>query len=95
MTGDLPPALENEPELPDHLVFYWRAFWGLHADRPPSFGGVMPIPFSALDRFGRRYQVDDLDAFDRLSTFVREMDRVYLGWAHKQKKVAASKPAAS
>lgn len=84
-TGEPPKALENEPELPAHLDFYWRAFWSLHSDRPPGFGGVLPIPFSAFDRYASRYRIDDIDVFDRFVSLIQQMDRVYREWAAKRK----------
>lgn len=80
------PALENQPELPDHLTFAWEAFWALHSDRPAVMGGALPIPFSSLDRYARRYGIAGVDAFDRFSRLVQHMDGAYLKWSAEKSK---------
>jgi hypothetical protein len=40
--------------------------------------GEGPIPFTSIDRFARRYGMDDLDAFDEFRSFIHAIDREYL-----------------
>ncbi|MHB2265658.1 phage tail assembly chaperone [Aliihoeflea sp. PC F10.4] len=88
--GETPAALERRPELPAWLSFCWQAFWDLHTDRPSSFGGALPIPFSSVDRYAQRYGIGAVDHFDSFADVIRRMDRAYLKWAGKQKPGQAS-----
>lgn len=63
--------------LQPHVLFYWNAFWELCSDRPPGMASTSRIPFTAIDRFARRYGIHDLDAFDRFRSIIREMDEAY------------------
>lgn len=56
----------NRPELPEHLAFYMDAFWDLAC--------VDGIPFSEIDCYARRYNVEGTDEFNRLKTLVRQMN---------------------
>ena len=40
--------------------------------------GEGPIPFASIDRFARRYGLDDLASFDDFSTQIRALDGTYL-----------------
>jgi hypothetical protein len=44
-----------------------------------------PIPFSAVDRYASRFEIEG-EAFDRLLFFVSELDREYLSYATEQSK---------
>ena len=37
-----------------------------------------PVPFTGIDRFARRYGIDDLDDFETFVAIVRGMDAEYL-----------------
>lgn len=75
----MPPALANKPDLHEGLDWYLDAFWDLSSDRPlGAMGGAGRIPFTAIDRWARRFGVDDPDAFDRLMTFVGALDATFL-----------------
>jgi hypothetical protein len=65
------------PELDRHLRFTWQAFWDLSNDRPAVFGGIGGIPFSAIDRYAKRYDITDVDEFDRFARLLKAMDTVF------------------
>lgn len=79
-----PPALLNEPEIPEHLAFAHDAFWDLCSDRPMTlaFQGMagLPhmvfgaIPFLAIDRYATRYGIDTVDDFERFHALVSACD---------------------
>ena len=75
--GVLPKALQSRPELEEHLLFVWSAFQTVSTDRPVGLG-LAPIPFSAIDRFARRYGIVDIDEFDRLHRLIGQLDRALL-----------------
>jgi hypothetical protein len=63
----------NRPRLLPGLEFYWEAFHDLSSCR--VMGGA--IPWSALDRWAEREEVEG-DDFRRLSRLVSAMDAEYL-----------------
>lgn len=84
--GETFQALDDEPELPEHLSLYWQAFWDVHTDRPVGMGEG-PIPFAAIDRYAARFGIDDPDHFDRFAALIRRMDNAFLrARAEKQPK---------
>lgn len=72
--GILPPALEAQPDIPEHLRFAWDAFWFLMGDRALSLGTVGPIHWVAISVYADRAGVSDPDQFDRLVRLVKAMD---------------------
>lgn len=54
---------------------------------------VGPIPWSSIDRWGRRHGCVDPDEFDDLVAIIRAVDSVYLDEAEKRAKKPAKKPA--
>lgn len=70
-------ALQSRVEVEAHLRFEWRAFADLSTDRPVGMG-VRPIPWSCIDRYARRYGIDDLDDFEAFLSLMRAMDAVHL-----------------
>lgn len=74
-----PKALQDRPEVFEHLSFVWSAWWELHTDRPMGMS-VGPIPFTAISAFADRYGVAELDAFDTFRELIRAMDGEYLKW---------------
>jgi hypothetical protein len=51
----------------------------LSSDR--SFGmSEGPIPFSAIDRYARRYGIDALDEFEAFLAIMQGVDQAYLGF---------------
>lgn len=86
--GILPAALEAQPDIPEHLSFFWDAFWALNGDRPLGFGLPGPILWASIDRFADRAGVLDGDQFGRLVRFIRVMDgewRTYMAEQMKKK----------
>lgn len=57
----------------------WQAFWDLHGDRHQGMASSGAIPFTAIDRWARRYGVAG-DDFDRLHALLRKMDDAFLSW---------------
>lgn len=87
----LPEAYLNRPELRSHTLFFWDAFAALETDRQIGMAEG-PIPFSAIDRFARRYGITDLDSFDRFYRIMRAMDdEVRKARAEQSKRKAALK----
>ncbi|CAN2532530.1 hypothetical+protein [Methylocapsa aurea] len=83
----MPKALLDRPEIPEHLVSVWRAFWSLTGDRPlGALGGVGRIPFTSIDAYAARFRSGDLDDFERFETLLRRIDEAYLAWVAEQSK---------
>lgn len=78
----------NKPEVVDGLGWYLEAFWDLTSDRQlGAMGGAGSIPFTAIDRYAARHDIDEPAAFDRLRVIMRALDAEYLKWlGEKQKK---------
>lgn len=72
--GSSPPALVAQPEIPEHLSFFWGAFWALNGDRPLGFGLPGPIAWIAIDRFAERAGIEGAEQFERLVRLVRALD---------------------
>ena len=66
------------------------AFDDLMNDRQFYTGGASPIPFGAVDRWARRYEVGG-DHFDRLVRMVRALDAAWLKDYARRMKEAAPK----
>ncbi len=69
------PADAIEPDLDPDARLAWRAFHDLAADRAVGFGGVAPLPWTAIDAWARRNDVPD---FDEFLTLLRAADAVAL-----------------
>lgn len=55
----------NRPDLPEHLLFVFNAFWDLaHPDG---------IPFGDLDRYASRYGITGVDDFTFFAELIRRM----------------------
>lgn len=61
------------PDLIRGLPFIYNAFWIVGSERNLENG---PIPFSAMDRFARRYRISG-DPFERFRILVTRMDNAY------------------
>lgn len=72
-------AAEAGREDPDPaFALYWRAFFDLTHDRPrDGMGGVSFIPFTAIDRWAARHEIDGGE-FEHLRQLLHEMDAEYL-----------------
>jgi hypothetical protein len=87
--GEMPRALLEQPELPPHLLFEWEAFGELSTDRQIGFGAG-PIPWSAIDRYAGRHQIES-DAYDRFRRLIRACDQVYLKHVTAQREKETQK----
>lgn len=65
------------------LELYWRAYSELTTCRPASFGGLLPVPWTAIDRYAERYGFDD-DQFEWLVYICDKLDTVMS--KHSEKK---------
>ena len=70
-------ALPPEAELPDGSEYLYDAFWQVSTDRPQSGFGVHQIPFSAIDAYARRYEIDG-EEFEVLLVSVRAIDDEFI-----------------
>lgn len=87
-----PAFMADRPELEPHLAFYSEAFADLSTDRPlGAMGGAGPIPWSAIDRYAARHEIDDPDDFDRLRRMIRAQDRAYLDHVAEEAKRKSGK----
>lgn len=57
----------------EHLNSVWRAYHALRTDRQVGMD-MGPIMFSSIDRYARRYSIDDLDEFERFMALIRALD---------------------
>lgn len=89
-TGRLPDRVANAPELDRGLALYWVAYCDLSTCRPSSMGGVLPIPWTAIDQYAQRYDYD-LEQEERLHMFIGKMDRTMEAW-HEKKHGGKQKP---
>lgn len=88
----VPAFMADRPELEPHLVCYSEAFADLSTDRPlGAMGGAGPIPWSAIDRYAARHEIDDLDEFDRFRRMIRAQDRAYLDHVAEEAKTKGGK----
>ena len=89
----------EEPALPDHLHWIWRAWWRLSDDRPWSGGEMaapMPrrIPWTAVNAWCLRRGYDD-DQEDALEAGLAALDDEYLAWhAEERRRADARRPRA-
>jgi hypothetical protein len=79
----MPTALLGKPEIENHLVFFWNAFWALNGDRQiGSMGGIGSIPFVAIDRYADRYGINGRDEFDRFHALIQRLDKAFAAKAN-------------
>lgn len=73
----MPRPLLERPDIPEHLVFVWSAFWALSSDRPPILGSIGQVPFSSIDRYAARFGLVCRDEFERFERLIRAMDAAF------------------
>ena len=83
----LPDALLNAPDLLQGLDFFYNAFGQLSTCRPVGMG-LGSIPWTAIDRYAERNDVED---FDEFLYMVRKMDDAYIEY-HLEKSKTATPP---
>lgn len=82
----IPPGIGDRPELSPHLEGVWRAFHLLSSSRTiTATGHVLPITFTEIDAYARRYGPFDVDDFDEFLTLVGTLDATFIEHAHKDK----------
>ncbi len=82
--------IENAPSLFMGLELFWEAYADLSTCRPVSFGGPLPIPWSAIRDYAEAHDFDEEQA-ETLELLVRRMDSEFLKW-HEAKYGSQSKP---
>jgi hypothetical protein len=80
----LPDVILNRPKVPDHLLFYYDAFWELDSERQLGMAAG-PIPWSAIMLYADAYVLDSYMS-ELLLFFIRAMDRTYLKYQADQRK---------
>lgn len=69
----IPDAIANAPEVETGLEFYLQAFLDLDSSR--SLGLSMgPIPWTAINEWAKRHEVEDQEDFDDLVYMVSRLD---------------------
>jgi hypothetical protein len=69
--------------LAEHLFFDYGAFMDLNSDRQSGFGLGL-IPWSSIDRYAVRHNINGADAFDRFKRMMVSLDAAYCVY-HKEK----------
>jgi hypothetical protein len=88
--GKEPPAQYfDQPEIPDHLQFYWTAFIDLSGERQLGMG-VGPIPRSKIREYAIECGWDGVDEIERLCRIIGEMDHEYVSTANSSDKDKAN-----
>lgn len=75
---EIPDRLLNAPELNPGSYFFWNAFIELNSCRDDG-----EIPWTAIDRYARRYKIDG-ELFEDLVETINALDDVLLN--HKAKE---------
>jgi hypothetical protein len=76
--GKEPPSQYfDQPEIPDHLQFFWTAFSDLSGERQIGMG-IGPIPRSKIRDYAIECGMDGVDEIDRLCRVIMEMDYEYV-----------------
>lgn len=60
------------------MGFYLTAFFELSTERPPSLGGIMPIPWSKIRDYADRVNLQGLD-YEAFLSIMRIMDAKVVG----------------
>jgi len=90
----LPPRVANAPRLLAHLEIHWLAFKDLSTCRPPAFGGVAPIPFTAVLQYAA-FKGLSHEQTEELDYFMGRMDDAFMSWyAEREARNARSNGAA-
>lgn len=72
------------PDVPDWLVWVWRAWWRLHEDRPWLGGGLGPlapcrIPWRDVVLWAGVFGLD-AEQLATLERLIGQMDAEFLAW---------------
>lgn len=77
--GRLPEKVLNAPEVPDGLLLYWIGYVELSTCRPPSFGGVAPVPWTAVEQWADRNELTS-EQRRRMHLLTSRMDAAMAKW---------------
>lgn len=75
----IPKGILNAPQLLPGLELFWWAYQDLSSCRPASFGGALPIPWTAIKEYAVLSDLDP-DQTDDMVYFIRKMDSEFLVW---------------
>ena len=78
-----PDFIKNKPELFEASLFYWGAFHDLDTDRRPSMSSLAPIPWSAINSYALRYDLEGW-RFQEFEQIIKAMDSFYRGLLAKK-----------
>lgn len=89
----MPKELDKEkPELKHSLLFVWNSFWELNTERHE----LGSIPWSSIDRYCKRYELNTDNEYDDFLLYIREMDNFFISLKSKKmerdRKMNSAKP---
>ena len=73
--GKETPALDNKPDLPEYLIYYFDAFKELSLTRGVTLVGLLPITWSEISAYLSAFPTWDAESFGH---HIRVMDLAYL-----------------
>jgi hypothetical protein len=83
-------ALEQRPEVPEHLEDYWYAYTSLSATRAAGATGPAPILHSEIKAYAELHGWQQEDAVI-LAFFVRRLDNRYFERLNDRRKASEAK----
>lgn len=84
LKAPIPDKIAHYPELEEGLDYYLDIYLDLCSDKSVGFGEG-PIPWSAMDRYARRYNIED-EEFDRLVYIIKYVDSELMQYRQKKNK---------
>ena len=81
-TGHISQEILDAPELQIGLELYWIAFCELGTCRPSAMAGVAPIPWTAVEQWADKEELDE-EQNQRLHLILGRMDKAYSEWAEQ------------
>lgn len=78
----IPPSILNAPVVPPESQFYLQAFCDLSTCRQIGFGGFGSIPWTAMNEYAIRFNVECFDMFSRI---IRALDGKWLERSNSKK----------
>jgi len=77
--------MSREPKLHPTDQFYWESFLRLRYDQPIGMGGVGSIPWSSIERYAERYDIDGID-YEYFESAIRHVEADFARWVEHQSK---------
>jgi len=87
VTGAMPQALQEKPNVTEDIRFYLRCFFILSKFRPASGFGISPILFSDVVTLARNVGFSDEDDLLWFSEFMADLDSEYREVMEEVRKV--------